>query len=1050
MKRQANRLFVHPPGHTPSASSRRRLRVTLSAICSFAMKTPFLSLFLIAAITAGAADQPAGRPTDAARRAVKSEPAAGPHHRVHTRVVERPGADGRIVREESSYTELATGLNVLGADGNYVPSNPEFEFVQGGVQAVRTAHHLKLPARMGGAFGVEIVTPDGQTVRCHPLAVAAFDPVSGKREFLAVVADAQGWLVDPQTVVYSNCFSGLRASIRIYNGRAGVASDLLLEEIPDLAALGMPEGRLELWTEWEETAPFAQKEIKVLHGEADPARRARMQAPDVTDQTMALGAMQLAPGKAFVGGARLRGLAPVADGLPVGKSTFMAEGRRFLVETVDHGRLIRLFGQANVPGPQQAAVGPAGRNVPARPARDARAGRRPGVIGPATERIQMAMASSPGAAKGRTLATLDWELLNTTYTDVTLKSDTTYLVSGFADFYGTTRIEGGTVVKYAGSNAATYLLIRGDLICDTSPWRMAVFTSANDRSVGEDLWTANTPTNYHVALGIAVDGTQLKHVRIAYADYGIHSAGSVTVSHSQFLHGTHGFLTENGTSTARNVLFYDMTNVFHGINFAAVGVNLTVDGCAALATDFYTPGNHSIQLTNCLMSRVASNGTESVTWDHTAWETNSLGVFETVGGGAHYLPAGSTNRDAGTTAIDTNLLAELRARTTDAPLWLSGAQTEDVLLAPRAALDWGNPDLGYHYAPLDYVAEDWVVKPGVTVLLTNGAVLGLSCNAASNYSCAVFLDDARLVSEGTATANNRVVSARVVQEAEGGFPISFGAMLSDGASLGLSSNAVSEVRLRFTELGRLAGDPFFLYTGAGYAALEWSHCDLGALLLGGDFSSAHSLVVGMTNCLLDRAYVTLTGGGQLNTAVNLQNNLVKSSSLSLDSADDPWQARDNVFDTTLIETGFSETLLARSNAMYATTFPAAWTNQIILTNLVYQTGPLGPNYLGGNAALVNQGSQLASLAGLYHFTTATNQVKETDSVVDLGIHYVALNAAGNPVDTDGDGIPDYLEDRDGSGDPASAALWQSEYNSRYGLDRSTLPYQIFTPLKAQP
>ena len=416
----------------------------------------------------------------------------------------------------------------------------------------------------------------------------------------------------------------------------------------------------------------------------------------------------------------------------------------------------------------------------------------------------------------------------------------------------------------------------------------------------------------------------------------------------------------------------------------------------------------------------------------------------------HYLPSGSTNRDAGTTAIDTNLLAELRARTTDAPLWLSGAQTEDALLAPRAALDSGNPDLGYHYAPLDYLTQDWVLKPGVTAFLTNGAALGLSCNAASNYSCGVFLDDARLVSEGTVTRNNRVVSARVIQEASAGFPISFGAMLSDGASLGLSGNALSEVRFRFTELGRLAGDPFFLYTGAGYAALEWSHCDLGALLLGGDFSSARSLVVGMTNCLLDRAYVTMTGGGQLNTAVSLQNNLVKSSSLSLDSADDPWQAQDNVFDTTLIETGFSETLMARSNAFYAVDAPGSWTNQIFLWDLYYETGPLGAHYLGSNPDLVDQGSVSAAQAGLYHFTTSTSQAKEAGSVVDVGLHYPAVDAGGLPPDTDGDGIPDYLEDRNGNGlyDSFPGAGETSWISCETALGAGSGPgLKVFTPMR---
>ena len=55
------------------------------------------------------------------------------------------------------------------------------------------------------------------------------------------------------------------------------------------------------------------------------------------------------------------------------------------------------------------------------------------------------------------------------------------------------------------------------------------------------------------------------------------------------------------------------------------------------------------------------------------------------------------------------------------------------------------------------------------------------------------------------------------------------------------------------------------------------------------------------------------------------------------------------------------------------------------------------------------------MLGLYHFTTTTNKWKETNSIVDIGFHYIALDANGLPVDTDGDGWPDYWEDANGNG-----------------------------------
>ena len=66
---------------------------------------------------------------------------------------------------------------------------------------------------------------------------------------------------------------------------------------------------------------------------------------------------------------------------------------------------------------------------------------------------------------------------------------------------------------------------------------------------------------------------------------------------------------------------------------------------------------------------------------------------------------------------------------------------------------------------------------------------------------------------------------------------------------------------------------------------------------------------------------------------------------------------------------------------------------------------------------------------MYHFTTQTNQVPGTDSVVDIGYHYVATDTNGVPLDTNSDGIPDYLEDANGNGLVDSGEIgWNIEEN----------------------
>src|ERR1051325_6519263 len=62
---------------------------------------------------------------------------------------------------------------------------------------------------------------------------------------------------------------------------------------------------------------------------------------------------------------------------------------------------------------------------------------------------------------------LDYTQINTA-SNVTFKADTTYYVSGTIALYGTNRLEGGTVIKFAPTNSALIILY-GPPPCLTPP-----------------------------------------------------------------------------------------------------------------------------------------------------------------------------------------------------------------------------------------------------------------------------------------------------------------------------------------------------------------------------------------------------------------------------------------------------------------------------------------------------------------------------------------------------------------------------------------------------
>jgi len=148
-----------------------------------------------------------------------------------------------------------------------------------------------------------------------------------------------------------------------------------------------------------------------------------------------------------------------------------------------------------------------------------------------------------------------------------------------------------------------------------------------------------------------------------------------------------------------------------------------------------------------------------------------------------------------------------------------------------------------------------------------------------------------------------------------------------------------------------------------------------------------------------------------------------------------WTIKDNVFDEALITQNPDTAIAVGRNAYFPVSHPSLrWhpygdgraaqlqptANELLLSApLAYQTGPLGRFYLNNATPLYRAGSRTSDAAGLYHYTTSIDQVKEgKDHLVNIGLHYVAVGSDGKLLDSDaggGDGIPDYVENAAGDG-----------------------------------
>jgi hypothetical protein len=985
--------------------------------------------------------------------------------------VRRDPVTGRETRRVLEFVELGSGLNYRDAKGEWQPTREAFQrAADGGFVAEFGPHRLALANNINSQTAVDFIAGDGVRLRNGPLAVGFYDPVDGRNVILGTIRDTVAELTAPNEVTYRSAFDGIDASIRITYRRAGMSADLILNEAPpDPATLGLSDlARLELYTEFDPATPMPQQISRKLWEETDPVVRQQMVEPDFTDSLLDFGEYKMPTGTAF----EMKDAAD-APRVPVAKRFSVIEGRPVLIEAVEWqaakslmaalpraanaghavqqavAQLQRRAGVPPAPPAQRAGVRPSsgaetgerlmaqnqfgadGRTGVAaaeasRGPADGPAGRLPYAVArqlpprPATGKappVQEARAvpsrflGSAGLRPGVSghAFVLDYSLV-TGATNMTFASDKTYFVKSDVHLYGHTVFE-NAVIKYTNYPNTAALRIKGTVEFKTTEYTPLILTSQHDNSAGESLpWSTGNPwTNYCGLPALEIDSYtsgqpgSIKHVRVshAYTAFSFYTGTGHEVKHAQVVHCANAFVPYYADARLRNVLVHLADRVVSGSG--AASATLRFEHLTANSVNYLNWNSSSTTyLTNSLFVAVDNPG--SYSGANNASNTTSSTAFTTVGAGAHYL-AGTTYRGLGTTNLNTNLLAEIRSRTTQPPLTITnGFLAADTTLNPRSSLRYTNnavPDLGFHYPILDHVLG-FVAATNVQLTVNPGAAVGLAIAEPGNYAL-LLADGAKLLVEGSPTNLARLIRPHLVQEQANN------AWKNHGFSFVLpwwTASPAPTVSLRFAQVATVYDEILIGYNQPANVTFRDSQ------LHGGLLYNLSGSAVGVTNCLWDRVWFTADFSATPGAA--LRNNLFRGGILELFPGADT-TVRDNLFDQTAIP--YLDNVTSSHNgyvAGYDRLQPTQSTDKV-LTSITYDSGWLGRYYLPATSTLIDAGSQSAASAGLWHYTTTTNQVMETSSTVDIGLHYATTGANGAPNDSDAEGLVDAIEDKNGNG-----------------------------------
>jgi len=414
----------------------------------------------------------------------------------------------------SRYTELATGLNFQNqTTGQWTPSQEQITVLpQGGAAATQGQHQVYFPADIYNGV-LEVVTPDGRQLNSRPLGVSYDD--ARNTVMIATLKHSSGVLTASNQVTYPDAFNGIKADLILTYRRGGFESDLVFREqppTPDAFGLDTANSTLQMITEF-----FNTQDPQQSPGASDDWF-------GLQDTTLKFGSLTMTPGKAFAVRSPGSQLPASSSQTPVYKSWLHLQGRTILIEQVPlvylADDLQQLPDSTNaVTSSITGALRMASNHRQMPPAPD---------FVTDTNRIQIAYADlnkQPGVV-------LDYVEMDSGISDYTFQSGTTYFIGGDVYISDTTTFEGGTVLKFP-EDCSGQLDCR-NVVCDTTAYSNAMFTSENNDNVGDILpWSNGSPTESCNGVEF-LDSLELDHCQFSYFGTAITTLGSAIFNDVQF------------------------------------------------------------------------------------------------------------------------------------------------------------------------------------------------------------------------------------------------------------------------------------------------------------------------------------------------------------------------------------------------------------------------------------------------------------------------------------------------------------------------------------